>query len=108
MKKNNINNTIKEIESLSKLLKEAYIFDGNEEETPMEEPKECEVPQEEVPDEEVMQDGGTDEIVDQIRQLALDGIQKYADDVDNEMYILFKKVWMMCDKCLSEKDKVEG
>ena len=102
MKKNNINNTIKEIESISKLLKEAYIFDGDEGEMPMEETMESDAPEE-----ELMEGGNTDEIVDQIRQLALDGIQKYADDVDNEMYQLFKKVWMMCDKCLSEKDKVE-
>lgn len=101
-KKNMIKETIKEIEGLSKILKEAYVFDGDEEEMGRMEPEE-----EYAEDEEMPLEGQTDDIIDQIRKLALDGIQKYAEDVDNEMYILFKKVWMMCDKCLSEKDKVE-
>lgn len=101
-KKNIIKETIEELEGLSKILKEAYVFDGAEEELEPVAPEE-----EYVEDDEMPMEGQTDDIVDQIRKLALDGIQKYAEDVDNEMYILFKKVWMMCDKCLSEKDKVE-
>ena len=43
--------------------------------------------------------------VDQIRQISLTGIQQFAQDVDSEEYDFFKKVWLMCDKLMSEKEK---
>lgn len=99
MKKNEIKTTIDELNKFSRMLKEAYTFE--DEQMPMEEPMDDE-------EAEMMMNHETDDIIDQIRQLALDGIQKYAEDVDNEMYITYKKIWMMCDKCLSEKDKVDN
>ena len=102
-KKFTIKETIMELNELSKLLSEAYVFDSAEEEVPAEAPME-----EEIPEEEEMLDPSTDTTVDEIRKLALQGIQRYADDVDNEMYQFFKKVWMMADKCLSEKESVEN
>lgn len=106
MKKNNIRETIKELNKFSRMLSEAYVFDGGNEEMPQEGGEEQMSPEEGMG--EMMMDNETDEIIDQIRQLALNGIQKYAEDVDNEMYVTYKKIWMMCDKCLSEKDKVEN
>ena len=47
------------------------------------------------------------EKINQIRMLALDGIQEYADDVDSEEYDFFKKIWLMCDKVCSEKDNAK-
>jgi hypothetical protein len=43
--------------------------------------------------------------VDQIRQISLTGIQQFAQDVDSQEYDFFKKVWLMCDKLMSEKEK---
>lgn len=100
MKKNNLKDTLKEIDAISKLLKESYVF--NEEE-PMGD--EMPQPQGEMPiDGEGMPMEGepdmlaTDKRIDQIRMIALEGIQEFADDVNSEQYEFFKKVWLMCDK----------
>jgi hypothetical protein len=45
-----------------------------------------------------------DERISQIREIALDGLQEYCEDVDSEMYQFYKKVWLMCDKAVSEND----
>lgn len=47
-----------------------------------------------------------DERISQIRDVALGGLQDYAHDVDSEEYQFFKKIWLMCDKAVSEKDSV--
>ena len=106
----NFNKTMRELNSLSKILKEAYVFDEADNEMPregMQGEEDGEMYDNEEMESE-MQDGHTNDIIDKIRMLALDGIQKYSEDVDNEWYITFKKIWMMCDKCLSEQDKVEN
>ena len=98
MKKNTLKNTLKEIDEISKLLKESYVFEDEpqmapEEGMPMREP---------MPDEEQMMGEpdmmATDKRIDQIRMIALEGIQEFADDVESEQYQFFKKVWLMCDK----------
>lgn len=97
MKKNDtlVNDTLKELDEYAKLIKESYVFNDGEE--PME-------------DEEMLDNEYTEETchstekINQIRMLALDGIQEYADDVDSEEYDFFKKIWLMCDKVCSEKD----
>jgi hypothetical protein len=43
-------------------------------------------------------------IINNIRELTLQGIQAYAQDVQNPRYDLLKKIWLLCDKCLSEED----
>lgn len=45
-----------------------------------------------------------DEKISQIREIALQGLQEYANDVDTETYQFYKKIWLMCDKVVSEKD----
>lgn len=100
--KMNMREMIDEMNKLSQLLKESYIFDGAEEEVPMEEP----MPEDMMGAEEDMPISQTEDKVNQIRTLALDGIQEYAEQVDSEEYQFFKKVWMMCDKVCSEKEKV--
>lgn len=45
-----------------------------------------------------------DERIAQIREVALDGLQEYCEDVDSEMYQFYKKIWLMCDKAVSEND----
>lgn len=100
--KMNMREMIDEMNKLSQLLKESYIFDGAKEEAPMEEP----MPEDMMGAEENMPISQTEDKVNQIRTLALDGIQEYAEQVDSEEYQFFKKVWMMCDKVCSEKEKV--
>ena len=50
----------------------------------------------------------TDERISQIREIALGGLQDYAHDVDGEAYQFYKKIWLMCDKAVSEKDSASG
>lgn len=92
----NIKETINEIENLSKLLKESYVFDETEEQ---------EIPYEEEPslnDDKELCDSS--DKINQIRSLALSGIQEFAENVDAEEYQFFKKVWLSCDK-FCETDK---
>ena len=102
MNKNlNMREMIDEVNRLSKLLKESYIFD-QEEEIPMEEPMGDEM----MGAEEEMPMNQTEDKVNQIRALALEGIQDFAEQVDSEEYQFYKKVWMLCDKMCSEKEKM--
>ena len=34
--------------------------------------------------------------------------EDYAHDVDGEAYQFYKKIWLMCDKAVSEKDSASG
>ena len=52
-----------------------------------------------------MANGDTSDKVNQIRMIALDGIQEYAENVDDPNYEFFKKIWLMCDKVCSEKEE---
>lgn len=47
-----------------------------------------------------------DEKINQIREITLQGLQDYAHDVDTEKYQFYKKIWLMCDKAMSEKENV--
>ena len=47
-------------------------------------------------------DGQMSDIIDQIRQLAIQGIAQYADQVESEMYQNLKKIWLMTDKVYEE------
>lgn len=100
MKKNykyNLQETVKDIERLSKLLKESYVFDEEDME---------EMPQDEIMDEEPIDEPCcADEKINQIRSLALEGIQEFAEQVDSEEYQIFKNIWMSCDKFYSNKNK---
>lgn len=44
------------------------------------------------------------EYVDQIRKAAIEGIEAFVDNVDSPSYDFFKKVFMMADKVLSERN----
>ena len=66
-----------------------------------------------VPNEEVEGDeehdeniAKTDDRIAQIRDIALQGVQDYSHDVDSEQYQFYKKIWLMCDKAVSEKESV--
>lgn len=101
MKSLNIQETILEIENLSKLLKESYVFDEEQyDDMPYE--------GEDMVDEPSMPSDGdvsnTTDKINQIRSLALDGIQDFAENVESDEYQFYKKVWLLCDKfCESDK-----
>lgn len=48
----------------------------------------------------------TDNRISQIREIALEGLQDYSRNVDSEQYQFYKKIWLMCDKAVSEKDSI--
>ena len=99
----NINETVKEIERLSKILKESYVFD--EENVDFDDMGEMEYDDEEI--EPVKENTGGDDKINQIRSIALSGIQEFAEQVDSEEYQIFKNIWMSCDKFYSNKNKEE-
>ena len=107
MKSNMLKDTLKEIDAISKLLKESYVFDERE---PMETPEEG-MPMDGGMEGEMPMEGpdmlATDKRIDQIRMIALEGIQEFADDVNSEQYEFFKKVWLMCDKVYESGEKDE-
>lgn len=97
---NEIKSLIEDIEKLSSMLKESYVFD---EEEPMMDYEEDGI------EDEVNHIGVADDKINQIRALALEGIQEFAEEVDSEEYNIFKTIWMSCDKFYSAKNKeMEG
>lgn len=100
---------IEDINKYSNILKESYVFDGEE---PM--PQEQPIPQEggeEIPPQEgeINAVDVADDSINQIRELALNGIQEYSHDVESEEYNIFKRIWMECDKFYTNKNKeLEG
>lgn len=90
---NYIRRTLNEIKSLSNRLKEAYVYEDDMDMYDVEE------------DDLEMPMGQKEDRVNQIRQIALNGIQEYAQDVDSEEYDFFKRIWMMCDKVSSTKNR---
>lgn len=87
-----IREMINKIKTTSKMLSEAYVYEDDVD----------------IADGEVVEDAATvndgKEFVDAIRQSALKGIQAFAQDVDSPSYQFFKKVFMLADKVLSEKE----
>lgn len=112
MRNRSLNGTIRDINRYARIIKEAYVYDEDEPQMNGQYANgEGEMPQDdEMGHAEQMMGGGEDEalkIVDQIRELALDGIQYYKDNVDDPKYEFFKKIFLDSDKALSEKDNEE-
>lgn len=99
-----IERTLRELKKSTEILKEAYDFDQRDEE--LEQDSEIN-PEDEYIDGKEM-DGQDlsqqDDRIARIREVALEGLQEYADKVDSEIYQFYKKIWLMCDKAVSEKD----
>lgn len=93
----------KDLDKYSRIMNEAYIYDEEGEYVPEGEYNDFE-------DEEMSENDLSkhDDNIAKIREIALDGLQKYAEDVDSEMYQFYKKIWLMCDKAVSEKDNVKS
>jgi hypothetical protein len=98
MKTNKLNEAQEHLNLANQILKEEYGL--GYEEVPQEYPQE----EAEMPQDENIARG--DERISRIREVALEGLQDYAHDVDSEQYQFYKKIWLMCDKAVSEKDSV--
>ena len=114
MKKNTSNN-IKMIKNLSskmpKTINEAINFNeemayDNEDmemmdDEPMEEPmnEPMEVPIEEP------QEAGAEKLLADIRKMSINGLAKLADNPDDPNYEMLKKIFLMLDKAVSEKQE---
>lgn len=96
MAKNDIKNLLEEMRGVVASMKESYVFDDKEKDLYSQDELELGMEDDCMP---------KDDKVSQIRAMALEGIQEYAHDVDSEYYDFYKKVWMMCDKVCSNKEK---
>lgn len=108
-----VNEIIKDIDNIMSTLNEAYIFnDDDRMDGHIEEPMEDEpIGHEQMQDPMAMQnqDQGInlakkDKRIIQMRELALQGLQDYAQEVDNPFYEFYKKVWLETDKMCDNKE----
>ncbi len=81
-----IEHVMNEMKNYEKLIKESYVFDDengsyNEEDMI-----------DDYPDDESENSLTTNDKISQIRALALDGIQEFAENVDSEEYDILKKI----------------
>lgn len=109
-KKNIIEQLKEDYTKLSKVITEGYVFDGEAvDDVPTEQdvPMDSETPMDnpEIGMEEPSQDDASMDRVAQIRKVAIDGIQEYADDINNPLYEFYKRIFNECDKVMTDKIK---
>lgn len=92
--------TLKELERYANLIKESYVFDEEDMDMPMDGGEQPMVDDE-------MPIGDATEKINQVRDVAIEGIEMFKNNVDSEEYDFFKKIWLMCDKVMSEKDNIK-
>jgi hypothetical protein len=116
-KRSSVRDIINDINRTIRFMNEAYMMDDEDAISPEAvEPEMEDVPQEEMPmrqqQQQPQQQGGEnttnlaakDERIIQMRELALQGLQDFADDVENPFYDFYKKVWLETDKMCSHKE----
>ena len=104
MKKNEIKSILNDINKYSKIIKESYVFDEDEDLLGDEEySDENELDDSEMNSDDISQ--SAEDRINDIRKIALDGIQEFAEEVDSDEYNIFKNIWMTCDKFYSSKNK---
>ena len=101
MKKQNNDyaNSLKELNEAKRLMNEVYENIMSQENAPIQQnmpPQGMEG--EDIGEETPMEDPQMNDIIDKIRQLAIQGIAQYADQVDSEKYQSLKKIWLLTDK----------
>lgn len=112
-KNDNVRSLIESITVYRKPLKEAGIF-GNDVDRGMESRPDMghqrpEIGMDRESDEPKSEDlSKNDPLIAKIRSGALEGLKRYADDVDGELYGFFKKVFLLCDKAVSQKETVSS
>lgn len=102
VKKGLLQRLASDLDSYRKLVRESYSYgdpdDYNEKEVLNDDNEDFEE------DDYTSKDSQPNDIIGNIRQLALQGIQAYSQNVDSTEYEFFKKIWLMCDKACSEQN----
>lgn len=106
------------INDISEILNESYNIDGSDSEIPQDDilKKDTEPIPEENPEHKEDDIENIDftkssirdddnQAINSIRKLALRGIESYADDVTNPIYDFYKKIWVECDKLITDAAK---
>ena len=106
------------INDISEILNESYNIDGSDSEIPQDDilKKDTEPMPEENPEHKEDDIENIDftkssirdddnQSINSIRKLALRGIESYADDVTNPIYDFYKKIWVECDKLITDVAK---
>ena len=115
---------LEELKTVRGQLSEAYIFNdkdayedeegemyqGGDEQIEQEEPMQQEAPQEQVGDGESAEEVAMhaqdviqhEPIIGKIRETAIEGLKKYADNPTSSLYEFFKKVFLESDKVLTD------
>ena len=113
-----IKNLLEDIDKTSKKLNESYILNDEDSldelaDDQLADAEDSEIEPDDnieaVPAETEITDDNTfkqDPNISAIREAALDGLKKYSNDVDSEMYIFFKKIYLESDKIVSQKSSV--
>ena len=109
-----INEMLNDLRNTTKVLKEAYVFDEEPEMEGYGEEQPYEIPHEE-PRQEMQQGDSAEEqamhaqeiikhepIIAKIRETAIEGLRKYADNPTSSLYEFFKKVFLESDKVLTD------
>lgn len=112
MKKNNIQKNIASMKKISskmpKSINEAINFNESEDidldmmddepmEEPMNEPMEAPI--------EEPQEAGAEKLLADIRKMSINGLAKLADNPDDPNYEMLKKIFLMLDKAVTEKQE---
>ena len=98
-----IRELLDEMSKVRKQLSEEYIFNGEEEMGP--EAQDAEVVDGEQPqqEEEPQQMGvQVEPVILKMREIAIEGLKKYADDPLSPIYIFLKKVFLEADKVITD------
>ena len=86
------------------------MYQGGDEQIEQEEPMQQEAPQEQVGDGESAEEVAMhaqdviqhEPIIGKIRETAIEGLKKYADNPTSSLYEFFKKVFLESDKVLTD------
>ena len=113
MKKNTTNNNIKRMSEFSskfpKTINEAINFNEGDDMEMMDEPMDSEVMgDEDVPIDEPVEEPaemGAEKLLADIRKMSINGLAKLADNPDDPNYEMLKKIFLMLDKAVTEKQE---
>lgn len=113
MKKNTINNNIKRMSEFSskfpKTINEAINFNESDEMEMMDEPMDSEVMgNEDMSIDEPVEEPtemGAEKLLADIRKMSINGLAKLADNPDDPNYEMLKKIFLMLDKAVTEKQE---
>ena len=110
MKKNTMKTNITKIKNISskmpKTINEAINFNEDDDMDIMDEPMDDDMDfHEEEPIDEPSSDMGADALLSNIRKKAINGMAKLADTPEDPNYEMLKKIFLMLDKAVSEKQE---